>query len=71
MATGTVKWFTADKVYGFIVADADAGGKDLFVDHSAIAGEGYKTLDENAQARYEPAEGAKGPEATRVTLASV
>src|SRR5215213_3219513 len=69
MATGTVKWFNADKGYGFIVPD-EGGGKDLFVHHSAIVGDGYKSLDENAKVQYEPAEGAKGPEAKNVTLAS-
>src|SRR3954451_25488580 len=69
MATGTVKWFNADKGYGFIVPD-EGGGKDLFVHHSAIGGEGYKSLDENAKVQYEPAKGAKGPEAKTVTLAS-
>ena len=59
MATGTVKWFNADKGYGFIVPDE--GGKDLFVHHSAIVGEGYKSLAENAKVQYEPAQGAKGP----------
>jgi cold shock protein len=68
MATGTVKWFNADKGYGFI--SPDDGGDDLFVHHSAILGEGYKTLDENAKVQYEPAQGEKGPQATNVTLAS-
>jgi CspA family cold shock protein len=69
MATGTVKWFNADKGYGFIVPD-EGGSKDLFVHHSAIVGEGYKSLDENAKVEYEAAEGAKGPEAKNVTLVS-
>src|SRR5581483_1507319 len=69
MASGTVKWFNADRGYGFIVPDE--GGKDLFVHHSAIAGEGYKSLAENAKVQFESAEGAKGPEAKNVTLASV
>ena len=68
MATGTVKWFNADKGYGFITP-AD-GSEDLFVHHSAIVGEGYKTLAENAQVQYEPAQGDKGPQATNVTLVS-
>jgi cold shock protein len=67
MATGTVKWFNADKGYGFITPDD--GGKDLFVHHSAILGEGYKTLAENAKVEYEAEQGAKGPQAKNVTLA--
>src|SRR5262249_59099661 len=64
MATGTVKWFNADKGYGFIVPDE--GGKDLFVHHSAIVGQGYRSLDENARVEFEAAEGPKGPEAKNV-----
>ena len=69
MATGTVKWFNAEKGYGFIVPDD--GGKDLFVHYSAIVGDGYKSLDENAKVQFEPEQGAKGPEAKDVTVASV
>ena len=66
MATGTVKWFNADKGYGFITPDE--GGKDLFVHHSSIVGEGYKSLSDNAKVQFEPAESEKGPEARNVTL---
>ena len=69
MATGTVKWFNADKGYGFIVPD-EGGGKDLFVHHSAIVGEGYKSLDESAKVQFEAAEGEKGPEAKSVQVVS-
>lgn len=64
MATGTVKWFNDAKGYGFIAPDE--GGKDLFVHHSNIAGDGFKTLPENAKVEYEAREGTKGPEATNV-----
>jgi CspA family cold shock protein len=66
MATGTVKWFNDAKGYGFITPDE--GGKDVFVHFSAIEGNGFKSLTEGAKVDYEPGEGAKGPEAKRVTL---
>jgi len=70
MATGTVKWFSNDKGYGFITQDD--GGKDVFVHHSAISGQGYKTLAEGARVEYEVEEGAKGPQARDVrAVASV
>jgi cold shock protein len=69
MATGTVNWFNDSKGYGFITPDE--GGKDVFVHHSNVSGEGYKSLAEGAKVEFEPAEGQKGPEATNVvTLAS-
>jgi CspA family cold shock protein len=67
MATGTVKWFNDSKGYGFITPDDT--GKDFFVHHSAITGEGFKTLTEGAKVEFEPAEGEKGPEAKNVVLA--
>jgi cold shock protein len=66
MATGTVKWFSDAKGYGFITPDE--GGKDLFVHFSQIDGNGFKTLTEGAKVEFESREGTKGPEATGVTL---
>ena len=66
MATGTVKWFNDAKGYGFIAPED--GSKDLFVHHTNIAGEGFKTLSENARVEYEAREGQKGPEAINVQL---
>ena len=68
MASGVVKWFNDTKGYGFITPD-DAG-KDLFVHHSAISGEGFKTLTEGAKVEFEAGEGRKGPEATTVVEVS-
>jgi CspA family cold shock protein len=65
MATGTVKWFNDAKGYGFITPDE--AGKDLFVHHSNIAGNGFKSLAEGAKVEFEQAEGQKGPEARNVT----
>ena len=64
MANGTVKWFNDAKGYGFITPDG--GSKDVFVHHSNIAGEGFKSLAEGARVEYEAREGEKGPEATNV-----
>ena len=64
MATGTVKWFSDEKGYGFITPDDE--GKDLFVHHSAIQGAGYKSLSEGAKVSYETEQGAKGPAAANV-----
>ena len=69
MATGIVKWFNNDKGYGFITPDE--GSKDLFVHHSSITGDGYKSLTEGARVEFEAREGQKGPEATNVAPASV
>ena len=66
MATGTVKWFNDAKGYGFIAPED--GGKDLFVHHTNIAGECFKSLQEGAKVEFEAREGQKGPEATNVTV---
>jgi cold shock protein len=66
MATGTIKWFSNEKGYGFITPDE--GGEDLFVHFSAIAGSGFKTLDEGAKVSFEVAQGQRGPQATDVQV---
>jgi CspA family cold shock protein len=68
MATGTVKWFSDQKGYGFITPDED--GKDVFVHHSNILGNGYKSLAEGAKVTFEQREGNKGVEAYDVSLIS-
>jgi CspA family cold shock protein len=65
MATGTVKWFNDAKGYGFISPEGGEG-KDLFVHHTSIAGDGFKSLAEGAKVQFDEAEGAKGPEAKNV-----
>jgi CspA family cold shock protein len=68
MATGTVKWFSDEKGFGFITPDE--GGKDVFVHHTGIVGEGYRSLSEGAKVSYDAQEGQKGPQAVNVQLAS-
>jgi CspA family cold shock protein len=64
VAQGTVKWFSDEKGYGFITPED--GGDDLFVHHSNILGEGFKSLSEGSSVNYEAGQGRKGPEATNV-----
>ena len=64
MPTGTVKWFNPAKGYGFIMPED--GSKDVFVHHSNIVGEGFKSLAEGMRVEFEERDGAKGPEATNV-----
>ena len=64
MATGTVKWFSDEKGYGFITPDE--AGKDLFVHHSAITGGGFRSLVEGAKVSYETEQSPKGPAAANV-----
>ena len=64
MAQGTVKWFNAEKGFGFI-APAD-GGADVFVHFSAIQSSGYRSLEENQQVEFEVTQGQKGPQASDV-----
>jgi cold shock protein len=66
MATGTVKWFSDDKGYGFI--KPGDGGKDLFVHHTAIAEGGFKSLADGAKVEYEEEQGPKGPNAVNVRV---
>jgi len=63
MQTGTVKWFNAEKGFGFIEVE---GGNDVFVHYSAIVGEGFKTLDEGQRVEFDVVQGARGPQAENV-----
>ena len=64
MATGTVKWFNAEKGFGFITPDD--GGADVFAHFSAIATSGYRSLDENQKVEFEIGQGQKGPQAENI-----
>jgi CspA family cold shock protein len=64
MQQGTVKWFNAEKGFGFI--QVDGGGPDVFVHFSAIKGDGYRSLDENQKVEFESSQGPKGPQADSV-----
>ncbi|QNU67525.1 cold-shock protein [Ruminiclostridium herbifermentans] len=66
MEKGRVKWFNAEKGFGFIERD---GGNDVFVHFSAISMDGYKTLEEGSEVLFEVVEGAKGPQAANVQRA--
>ncbi len=62
---GTVKWFNAEKGYGFIAVD---GGQDVFVHFTAIQADGFKTLDEGQRVEFEVTQGQKGPQADQVRV---
>ncbi|HLV02957.1 MAG TPA: cold-shock protein [Actinomycetaceae bacterium] len=64
MAQGTVKWFNAEKGYGFIAQDG--GGADVFVHYSAIQSDGYRSLEEEQRVEFEITQGPKGPQAESV-----
>ena len=64
MATGTVKWFSAEKGFGFITPED--GTADVFVHFSAISGDGYRNLDDSQRVQYDVSQGQKGPQAANV-----
>ena len=66
MATGKVKWFNAEKGFGFIAVEG--GGPDVFVHYSAIQGDGYRSLDEDQLVEFEVTQGQKGPQADQVRV---
>jgi CspA family cold shock protein len=65
VAEGTVKWFNAEKGFGFIAVD---GGQDVFVHFSAIQGDGYKSLEEGQRVEFDVTQGQKGPQADQVRV---
>lgn len=67
MAVGTVKWFNAEKGFGFIAPED--GSPDVFAHYSAISGSGYRSLDENQKVEFDLAQGPKGPQAEKVVPA--
>ncbi|MEU1534947.1 cold-shock protein [Streptomyces fagopyri] len=67
MATGTVKWFNAEKGFGFI--EQEGGGPDVFVHYSAINANGFRSLEENQAVAFDVTQGPKGPQAENVTPA--
>ncbi|TKV29741.1 cold-shock protein [Arthrobacter sp. NamB2] len=66
MASGTVKWFNAEKGFGFIAPDD--GGADVFAHFSAINSNGYRSLEENQKVDFETTQGPKGPQAENITV---
>jgi cold shock protein len=64
MALGTVKWFNAEKGYGFITPDG--GGADVFAHYSAIAASGFRSLNENQRVEFEVTQGQRGPQAANI-----
>ena len=66
MATGKVKWFNAEKGFGFIAVEG--GGPDVFVHYSAIQSDGYRSLDEDQLVEFEVTQGQKGPQADQVRV---
>jgi CspA family cold shock protein len=66
VATGTVKWFSSEKGFGFI--PPEDGSADVFVHFSAISGDGYRNLEDNQKVEYDVTQGQKGPQASNVRV---